>query len=184
MLNIKIALMFSLIVTVAFKVSALPDDSKQRINIQADSASQVSAEQGEKTEYFGDVQITQGSLKINGEHVVILSEIREQKRQITSIVATGNPAMFEQQSSIDKAPVKAQANKLDYRLNSDTVILSVDACIEQDAATVSGERIEYNIAAEQIKASSGNDASSRVNMVLLPEGEVVRSCNPGANKVE
>lgn len=143
----------------------LPEDSKQPINIQSDSASQVSLESGEKTEYFGNVEITQGSLKINGEHIVIHS----QDRRVTSIIATGTPAQFEQQSDPAKAPIKAEANTLNYKLSNDTVILTENAYIEQDGTTVSGNKIEYNISSEQVKASGDKANDSRVKMVLIPE---------------
>jgi lipopolysaccharide export system protein LptA len=144
---------------------ALPDDSSQPINIQSDRASQVSLADGEKTEYFGNVVITQGSMKINGDHIVIHSH----ERRVTSIVATGTPAQFEQQSDPAKAPIKAEANTLNYKLNNDTVVLTENAYIEQDGTTVSGNQIEYNIGSEQVRASGNKENSSRVKMVLIPE---------------
>ncbi|ARN74861.1 lipopolysaccharide transport periplasmic protein LptA [Oceanicoccus sagamiensis] len=144
---------------------ALPEDSKLPINIQSDRASQKTNTDGEITEYFGNVLMTQGSLKISGDHIVV----RSKNRKVISIVALGKPAHFEQQSDPAKAPIKADANKLDYRLKQDTVILSDNASIEQNGTTVTGQKIEYNIASEQVKAQGGKDESSRVQMVLIPE---------------
>ena len=144
--------------------NALPEDSQQPINIQADRASQKSSDQGEITEYFGNVQMTQGSMKINGEHIVIHSL----DRKVKTIKATGSPARFEQQSDPDKAPVVARAQILDYNLGKDTVILTTNASIKQPGASFSGDRIEYNIAIEQVKARGGKQ-SGRVNMVLMPD---------------
>lgn len=143
---------------------ALPGDSQQPINIQSDKASHITLDTGEKTEYFGNVVITQGSMKINGDHIVIHS----QERQVKSIVAKGTPAHFEQQSDPDKAAVKAEANTLDYELKSDTVILTENAIIEQNGTTVSGDKIEYNIGSEQVVASGNKENESRVKMVLIP----------------
>jgi lipopolysaccharide export system protein LptA len=153
---------------------ALPEDSSQPINIQSDRASQVSLAAGEKTEYFGNVVITQGSMKINGDHIVIHSH----ERRVTSIIATGKPAQFEQQSDPGKAPIKAQANTLDYRLNNDTVVLTENAYIEQDGTTVSGNQIEYNIGSEQVRASGNKENSSRVKMVLIPEQKQNKDSSP------
>ncbi len=144
---------------------ALPEDSQLPINIQSDSAKQKTFEDGEKTEYFGNVLMTQGSMKISGDHIIVHSK----NRKVISIVALGQPAHFEQQSDPDKPPVKADANKLDYRLKQDMVTLSDNASIEQNGTTVTGKMIEYNIALEQVKASSGKEESSRVNMILIPE---------------
>jgi lipopolysaccharide export system protein LptA len=144
---------------------ALPGDSEQPINIQSDRASQKILAGGEKTEYFGNVLLTQGSLKINGEHIIINSK----DNKVTRIVAIGKPAKFEQQSDPAKASIKAQANRLDYKLSADTVVLLEQASIEQNGSTVSGKRIEYNIASERVKAIGGKDDDSRVRMILIPE---------------
>ena len=143
---------------------ALPGDSEQPINIQSDKASHTTLDAGEKTEYFGNVVITQGSMKINGDHIIIHS----QERQVTSIVAKGTPAHFEQQSDPTKAAVKAAANTLDYKLKSDTVILTENAIVEQNGTTVSGNQIEYNIGSEQVIANGNKDNDSRVKVVLIP----------------
>ena len=145
---------------------ALPEDSKLPINIQSDRASQKTLKNGGKTEYFGNVLMTQGSLKISGDHIIVFSK----DSKVTSIEALGKPAHFEQQSDPDKAPIKANANRLDYHLKQDMIILSENASIEQNNTTVSGKRIEYNIASEQVKATSGKEESSRVRMILIPEG--------------
>ncbi|MGK0500362.1 MAG: lipopolysaccharide export system protein LptA [Oceanicoccus sp.] len=141
---------------------ALPEDSSQPINIQSDRASQKTLANSELIEYFGNVVMTQGSLKITGDHIIINSK----QRQVTKIIATGQPAVFEQQSDPAKSPIRASANKLNYKLKTDTVILTKNASIVQDGTTVSGDRIEYNIAAEQVKAEGGNE---RVTMILTPE---------------
>lgn len=155
----------SLLLVVGSLSWALPEDSQQPINIQSDRASQKVLSEGEKTEYFGSVLMTQGSLKISGEHIVIMSK----DRKVQSIVATGKPVHFEQQSDPDKEPMKAEADKLNYRLKNETVILTENARLDQGGNIVSGKRIEYNIASEQVKASSGSDDASRVKMILLPE---------------
>ncbi len=144
---------------------ALPEDSKLPINIQSDRASQKTLADGETTEYFGNVLMTQGSLKISGDHIIV----RSKERKVTSIIALGTPAHFEQQSDPKKEPIKANANKLDYQLKQDTVILTDNASIEQNGTTVTGKRIEYNIASEQVKATGGKDDSSRVQMILIPD---------------
>jgi lipopolysaccharide export system protein LptA len=144
---------------------SLPSDKEQPINVQSDRASQTILENGAKTEYFGDVLITQGSLKIKGEHVIIHS----QDHKVSKIVALGKPAYFEQQPEQDKPLVKAKANKLKYQVVSDIIVLTEQASIEQDGSIVSGNAIEYNINQERVMASSSKDDSTRVIMVLTPE---------------
>jgi lipopolysaccharide export system protein LptA len=143
---------------------ALADDNQQPINIQSDRASQQTLVDGEKTEYFGNVVMTQGSMKINGDHIIIHS----QQRQVTTIVAFGHPAKFEQQSDPQKAPVKAQANTINYQIKNETIALADNANIEQDGTIISGEKINYNIASEHVIATGGGNIDSRVKMVLVP----------------
>ena len=165
---------------VSSHVAALPDDNEKPINIQSDSASLKTLANGKTTEYFGNVQMTQGSLKITGEHITIHSNNRE----ITSITATGTPAIIEQQPNSEGPPIEAQAETLDYQLKDEIVILLISACLKQNGSVVTGERIEYGIASEKIKASRGDTNSSRVNMILPPEGDAGASCNQTKNGME
>ena len=146
--------------------AALTDDNQQPINIQSDSASQKTLEHSEKTEYVGNVVMTQGSTSIRGDHIIIHS----QEHKVLNIVALGSPAKFQQQSDPNTPPVKAAAKTIDYQLKTEIITLTGDASIEQDRTIVSGERIEYNTATEQVIASGGTDnhSNSRVNVVLVP----------------
>ncbi len=141
---------------------SLPDDNKQPINIESNSAKQTVIENGEKTEYFGDVVLTQGSMLLKADTVVIFSA----DRVVTKMIAYGKPAHFQQQSDPDKTPVMAYGNRIEYKLDTETIVLHNDASIIQNGTTVSGKRIDYNINTEQVKANSNNNG--RVKMVLEP----------------
>lgn len=142
---------------------SLPNDREQPINIQADAAEQVIHEGREKTIYTGNVIMTQGSMLIEGDEVTILS----QERSVTKIIATGKPAHFKQQSEQQQHPTKAYAQRINYDLGDEAIVLLNDASLMQGGDTISGKRIDYNIATEQVKAASTND--SRVNIVLEPK---------------
>ena len=158
-LNPSRQLLASLVIScLAPLAAALPEDNQQPINIQANRATQQSQDSGEKTEYFGDVVMTQGSLLLNADHVTLHSV----NRKITSIVAVGNPAKLQQQSDPEKAPVKARANNIDYQLTTETIVLTENAHIEQPDAVFSGNHIEYNVATEEVIAEE------RVNMTFTP----------------
>lgn len=142
---------------------ALPSDREQPINIQADAAEQVMQEGRETTVYTGSVIMTQGSMLIEGDEVTIFSK----ERTVTKIVAVGKPAHFKQQSEQEQPPVKAYAQRINYDLNGETIVLFDEASLLQGGDTISGKRIDYNIATEQVKAASTND--TRVNIVLEPK---------------
>ena len=151
-------LAFTVLISLPLPNLALPGDNQLPINIQSDRATQKTLEQGEKTEYFGNVVMTQGSLLIDADHIIIHSK----DRKVTMITAEGQPATFQQRSNPKKQPIKAWANSINYLLLTETVVLTDEANIEQAGATVSGNRIEYNIASEQVKAEE------KVNMVFVP----------------
>ena len=161
-------LLCATLITFANHTWALPEDSQQPINIQSDRAAQKVLKDGsERTEYSGKVVMTQGSMKINGEHVTIHSK----DRKVVRIVAVGKPARFQQQSDPSKSPMKAKAENIRYQLSKDTIVLANGAQIKQDGNVVSGERIEYNIASEKVNATRGADSSTRVHVVLEPMGK-------------
>lgn len=144
-------------------VWGLPGDNEQPINIQADSAEQSITDGTEKTIYTGNVIMTQGSLLINGGQVTIFTKDHE----VTQIIATGKPAHFKQQSGLEKKPIKAYANRINYDLEDETVVMLDDALLRQGGDTVEGKRIDYNIATERVKARSASN--SQIHMVLQPK---------------
>lgn len=147
-----------LLARLATPAFALPDDNQQPINIKANRATQQTLSDGERTEYFGDVVMTQGSLLVNADHLVIHSI----NRKVTRIKATGRPAKFQQQSSPEQPPVTARAETIDYRLTTEIVVLTNNANITQPDASFSGNRIEYNVGTEEVVAEE------RVNMIFAP----------------
>lgn len=144
---------------------ALPDDSQQPINFEADSASQSTLENGNsKIELIGSVVIIQGSLQINGEHIII----EKADDKVNTIIANGQPAHFQQQSAPTESPIKAQANQIQYLLSDETLTLTDNALISQDGSVFTGNQIVYNVATENVTASGAPDKSTRVTMVLEP----------------
>ncbi len=167
-------LLISLLVTLPHRGIALPGDNQQPINVKAERATQRTLDGGEKTEYFGNVVMTQGSLLLNAEHVVIHSV----NRKVTQIVATGGPARLQQQSNPDNPPVKARANTIDYQLNTEMVTLTDDAHIDQPDASFSGNHLKYNVATEEVIAEDG------VDMVFTPAEEPAPDTDESAPAAE
>ena len=75
---------------------ALPDDQQQPIKIAADTATRD--ERAGITIYEGNVQLTQGSLKI----VADMLTVTQNGSTANIIVATGNPATLTQQPEADQ----------------------------------------------------------------------------------
>jgi len=140
---------------------ALPDDRSQPIEIEANQAMRDDARG--LTVYEGDVVITQGSILIRADKVSIFGD----GRQVTRVVGEGNPAHYEQVPEVGKAPVVARARTISYEVGSEKIILTRDASLRQEEATLTGERIEYDLLQEIIRAQGGDD-NQRIRMVIPP----------------
>ena len=143
---------------------ALPDDRNQPIYIQSDRAERD--ERKGTTVYTGDVEIDQGSLHISADRVTIAMD----GDQVTRIDAVGAPAKMHQKPSPEREPVYARATTIQYDVAREILTLIEKAAVTQEGSTVKGERIEYFVQEQRVKASSGSAESgaSRVQMVIQP----------------
>ena len=144
--------------------NALPDDRDQPIRIEADQA--LRDEKQGFTRYEGNVRMDQGSLHIEADQITVYHDAKEANR----VLATGTPAKLEQQPEVDKPPIKASANTIEYFKSEERIQLRENAHIEQDGSIVTGDSIDYLMNEQLVKAGSdqGNDAS-RVK-VVIPAG--------------
>lgn len=141
-------------------------DRKQPVEIEADSASFV--QENKRTEFSGNVLVTQGSLKITASNVI--AERNDKDEQF--ITATGAPVRFQQnldEKRKDGTPqlVKGHANKITFDHAKSTVILSGNAMIDREGDTVSGSTISYNTKTA-VYTVKGGKGSGRVSVVLQP----------------
>ncbi|TVZ40749.1 lipopolysaccharide export system protein LptA [Alteromonadaceae bacterium 2753L.S.0a.02] len=147
-------------------VAALPDDRFQNLSISADSA-ELDDLSGTTT-YAGGVVVEQGSMKIKAEKVVIYGR----KDTYTKVVATGAPARLSQIPKAGQEPVTARANRMEYQIPSETLILLDNAAFSQEGTSLSGNRIEYDVKRAVVKAGGKADAEGdnrRVRMVIPPK---------------
>ena len=144
---------------------ALPDDRDKPIHITADTA--VRDEKQGFTVYSGNVQMDQGSMHIEADKLTIYHVNDDADR----IVALGRPAKMRQQPELEKGPVHAQANKIEFFKREERVHLQTNARIEQDGAMVTGDSIDYFIAEQLVKADSDQTRDgNRVQVVIPPSG--------------
>jgi lipopolysaccharide export system protein LptA len=141
---------------------ALPDDRSQPVHISADSAVQENT----TVTYKGNVVVTQGSLRVEADQVVV----HHANGKVQKIVATGKPTRFQQQPEVRGGLVKASASTLIYHQLENRFEMLQDAFVERDGSSVKGNRIEYLPATETVRAQGSlNNQGGRVEMVLPPE---------------
>lgn len=155
--------------------SALSTDKDQPINIEADRAEADNAKR--VTVYYGDVIITQGTLRITGDTVTIHYD--EQDR-LTKLISEGAPARFRQLPD-GKADVPtnyqvARASRMEYYAREDLIVLLGEAVYGQGGDRVAADRIVYDSLKSQMKAesraASGSESdkpSSRVRIKIEPK---------------
>lgn len=153
---------------------SLPEDREQPIHIESNRAERQ--ERTGLTIYEGDVVITQGTIRVEADKVVVHSE----NNQAVRLEATGNPARYQQILEAGDPPVHARSQLIDYRMKEDKLILSRDAQLEQQGSTITGERIEYDLIQEVIRAQGDLEGRQRIHMVIPPAGSARNEGEPSA----
>ena len=153
---------------------ALPSDNEQAIHIKANSA--IHDDRKGVTVYTGDVIISQGSLMIKADIVIIH---KNKNNEIDRIVSTGKPAHLQQQPDTDEDIVHARGEKIRYFLDRELVQLIGNASLVQEGSTVISEQIDYYIKEQKVKAQGspkdpeqGEKPSKRVEVVIPPRKDL------------
>lgn len=145
---------------------ALPSDKNETIRGSADNLT-VDQKNGVAT-YTGSVKIQQGSLMITADSIVIHTN---PDSSVEKMIATGNPARFQQQPDQDQGVVTAAAKQITYTPDDQRLLLVEDASVEQNGAVMSGPHIDYDLVKEVMKAAGKNGASGngqRIEIVIPP----------------
>jgi lipopolysaccharide export system protein LptA len=142
---------------------ALPEDSRQPIRITTDEA--VRDEKTGRTVYRGNVELVQGTIRITADRITFYRiEIEGEK-----IVAEGTPARMQQQPKPDSALMHAHGDVIEYYRGEERVHLRQNAQVEQDGSTVRGDRIDYFINQQLVKAAADeSDPSRRIEVIIPP----------------
>ncbi len=145
--------------TYSISVSALPDDREQPINVSADSA-EKNSNKGITT-YQGNVEITQGSIRITGEVITIY----DNNGTVEKMISTGLPATFKQTPNINEADMIATGNSIEYDVNKETLLILDNALLKQAGRETDSNRITYDMKTTIVTAG---DDTGRVKMTLQP----------------
>ena len=147
--------------------NALPSDKEQPIHISANSA-QLDRKKRTAT-YSGDVKLKQGTLEISADQITIHTNSND---EVEKMEARGKPARYQQKPAENQATITAQANSIRYTLTNEHLLLLEDAFLEQEnGASISGNRIDYDIRKEIMKAAGKKDAQQpqRIEIIIPPQ---------------
>ncbi|HEC18940.1 MAG TPA: lipopolysaccharide transport periplasmic protein LptA [Gammaproteobacteria bacterium] len=158
----------------ALPVMAGYDDTQQPIHIEADRA-EVDEPRGVMT-YSGHVVLRQGGIQVQADTLVVYSKDGELQR----ITAQGQPVRYWQQATGGdaktegtKKEVRGESQRLEYNTGNKQVLLLGQAEFWQGGNRFSGNRIQYDSAAERVIANAGgvkgaDGAAPRVSVTLQP----------------
>jgi len=149
----------------------MDSDRDQPINIEADQLE--IREQENISIYQGNVQLVQGSLKINSDRMVIHFN---DANELTLIEMTGNPAKFEQLDNAQEL-IRGEAEQIDYSDLDSLLILRRKAFLDQAGKIINSDLIRVNTETSAIEAG-GAQSEVRTRIVIPPR----KTETPGAPK--
>lgn len=158
------ALMFAL---VSGSLWALPSDAQQDLEFESDG---WRWDKNGAMVYEGNVTLQQGSMKIKADKITIH---RGEGKRASKVIAIGKPAHFQQIPELNAQPVIAEADRLEYEVDKEILMLLGDAELDQEGSSLnlSANTIEYDVKNGSFRAASnveGNETKKRVRMVVPP----------------
>lgn len=140
---------------------ARESDRQQPMQLQAEDGDATLAEDGDST-FSGDVAITQGTLRIAAGKMVISRKAGD----VARVVFEGQPASMQQEND-NGAQMRAQANKIEYDVTAETVVLIGNVHVDQAGDELRGQRITYDLKNGRMNAAGGS-GDGRIRMTLQP----------------
>ena len=141
---------------------ALRKDADEPIRINARSV-----EANEKTGvtvYRGDVLVEQGGLSIRADRI----EIRTRNKRTDLIRATGKPAKLLQRADETTEEIRAEADRVDYRVANGQVELTGNVTVHRGEDVFTGNVLQYDLDDKTLKASGDESGDGRIHAVIQP----------------
>jgi lipopolysaccharide export system protein LptA len=135
------------------------------ITVEAETA-QIDVKAGTSI-YKGEVIMIRGNITIHADTLTIYTQDKKLKRAI----AEGAPVRFVQAAdpATETREIRGEGLHMEYLADTEFLILTEQAHLWQEANHFSGNRIEYEIPKELVKAAIGKDGKQRVQITIQPE---------------
>lgn len=154
----KLALLALLLPALAMAKSS---DRNQPMDITSASQSGNMLDDNGKIRYSGNVVIIQGTLEIHAD----TADLFKKNGDIDRVVLTGKQATLKQELD-DGSPMDAVADNIDYKVPTDTVILTGNYRMTSPKGTNAGQRMVYNTKTGDMQ---GGGDGTRVHTVIQPK---------------
>jgi lipopolysaccharide export system protein LptA len=139
----------------------LSSDRDQPMTIEADRV-ELDDAKGIST-YHGNVKVTQGSLVLTGDLMTVHSDGND----VQKVIMLGNPATYRQRPDGKDEDVRAKSQRMEYYVAPERVILLKQAEVVQQGDVLRSERIEYDVASDQVNAGTSRP-DDRVRITIQP----------------
>lgn len=140
---------------------ALSSDRDQPMTIEADRV-ELDDAKGIST-YHGNVKVTQGTLVLTGD----LMTVHTKGNDVQKVIMLGNPATYRQRPDDKDEDVRAKSQRMEYFIEPERVILLKQAEVLQRGDVLRSERIEYDVASDQVNAGTSRP-DDRVRITIQP----------------
>ena len=148
---------------VASLVFALPEDTKQPIEIEAQSV--VVDETTGFNEFRGNAEVRQGSLLLLAE----LIQVQTDNEEVVSMIAKGSfekPAKYIQSQENQARFVEATASQITYDVDKGMVFLIGTARLVQGFDSFSGDTLDYDINNDEVILKGNKYGTERVKFKI------------------
>jgi lipopolysaccharide export system protein LptA len=152
-----------LLVLLSSQVLALDTDSQQPIYIDSDNA--VYDEKMQISTYTGHVVATQGTIKIDGDKLVVYLK----DGAIDKLIATGQPSKFKQLPAVGKDEMFGEGLTNEFYPDKNLLIFMKNASVWQGDAKQSSDYIQYDTKNSVLKAGEPSTDGKRVHSVIKPK---------------
>lgn len=156
-------LLFTMMTIALSNAYALSTDQAQPIQIEADQVN-IDDRKGISS-YSGNVTLVQGTMKVKADKVTVYTD----ERRLNRVVATGNPALFQQRPDNAEQDVKANANKVEFDAITGLLSLKSKAELRQGLNHFQSNSIEYETHHDLVRANKSSSGEERVKVVIQPD---------------
>lgn len=154
-------LLLSLMAETTAHAAGLDKDEPIRIDAR-------SVEANDKTGamiYSGNVVIEQGRLSIQADRVEITT--RQGKTEL--VRATGKPAKLRQRAGGEDEEVRAEANRVDYRVSLGKIDMSGRVSLRRGEDLFTADVMHYDLDSKNLNAAGDDKSDGRVHAVIQPK---------------
>lgn len=177
LLHIKLIFLLYLLLAANLACAEKADRDKP-IDIESDNLTSNDAKK--ISTYTGNVVLTQGTLVIHADKLVV----REDAEGFQHSTSTGNPTTFRQKEEGKDEYIQGSAQRIEYDGRMDKVQLYVKAWVKRGEDIVHGDYIMYDASAEYAeviggpKGATAENPKGRVHAVIQPKSAKGTAAKP------